>query len=100
RDPRSGEPLSEDWNRHYHDVRNLVNYISTRDKWPHLLTWQVVDLDQAAAEGDVQALLQSPVQLISGRDAPSSIDGERLELLREYIQQGGFILGVQNCDGD
>src|SRR5690606_1832254 len=64
RDPASGEPLSEDWNRHVNDVRNLVDYISTRDGWPHLLTWQVLDLDQAAAESDVQALLQAPVQLI------------------------------------
>lgn len=98
RDPASGEPLSDDWNRHRNDARNLVDYISTRDGWPHLLTWQVVDLDQAAAENDVQSLLQSPVQLLSGRDAPRSIDGAQLELLREYIAQGGFLLAVQNCE--
>ena len=50
RDPASGEPLSDDWSRHLNDVRNLVDFISLRDKWPHLLTWQVVDLDKAAAE--------------------------------------------------
>ena len=98
RDPLSGEPLSDDWNRHRGDARNLVDFISGRDHWPKLLTWQVVDLDKAAAAHDVQALLQAPVQLLSGRDAPRSIDGPQLELLREYVAQGGFLFAVQNCE--
>jgi hypothetical protein len=98
RDPASGEPLTDDWNRNPNDARNLVDYLSGRDKWPSLLTWQVLDLDRAVQEDGVQALLQAPVQLLTGMEAPDSIDGPSLELLREYVAQGGFVFAVQNCE--
>ncbi|MGD9856903.1 MAG: DUF4159 domain-containing protein, partial [Planctomycetaceae bacterium] len=99
RNPATGEPLHDGWNRHPKDVRNLVDYLSGRPKWPSLLTWQVVDFDQAVNEEGVQALLQAPVQLLSGDEAPDSIQGVQVDLLREYIAQGGFLLAVQNCEG-
>ncbi|MBX3438357.1 MAG: DUF4159 domain-containing protein [Planctomycetaceae bacterium] len=98
RNPATGEPIGDDWNRHPNDVRNLVDYISGRDRWPSLLTWQVVDFDKAIQEEGVQALLQAPVQLLSGAGAPDSIQGKQVELLREYIAQGGFLLAIQNCE--
>ncbi len=99
RNPATGEPLSDDWNRHPNDVRNLVGFISGRKRWPSLLTWQVVDFDKAIHEEGVQALLQAPVQLLSGAEAPDSIQGEQIDLLREYIAQGGFLLAIENCEG-
>ncbi len=100
RDPATGEPLGEDWNKHPNDVRNLVNYISGRDKWPALVTWQVLDFDKAAQDDGVQSLLQAPMQMMSGANDPSSIQGEQVEILRDYIAQGGFLLAVQNCESD
>lgn len=99
RNPATGEPLDDDWNRHPKDVRNLVDFLSGRPNWPPLLTWQVVDFDKAVQEDGVQALLQAPVQLLSGEVAPDSVQGPQVELLREYIAQGGFLLAIQNCDG-
>src|SRR5690606_28130605 len=52
-----------------------------------------------AAEGEgVAALLQSPVQFMSGSERPDVIDGKELELLRNYLIQGGFLFAVQNCN--
>ena len=98
RDPLTGQTATRDWNRHRRDVSNLVEYISGLPQWPKLLTWQTVDLRVAADGEGVAALLQSPVQFISGADRPEAIQGRELELLRSYLTQGGFIFAVQNCD--
>lgn len=93
------DTLTAEWNLHPRDVTNLTEYIMTQDKWPKLLTWQTLDLTQAAEnpkEG-LAAMLQSPVQYLSGDGDLSSIQGRELELLREYIAQGGFLFVVQNC---
>lgn len=98
RDPADGKVLSDDWNQHTRDVTNLVDFIDGLPKWPKLLTWQVVDLRTAAEGEGVAALLQAPVQFMSGSDSPDSIQGRELALLREYISQGGFLFAVQNCE--
>ena len=97
-DPITGEPLSDDWNNHPHDIQNLTQHISGRDRWPKLLNWQEVDLRKAAETEGVGALLQAPVLFMSGTESPDSIQGTQLELLREYLAQGGFLFAVQNCD--
>ncbi|MEZ6145888.1 MAG: DUF4159 domain-containing protein [Planctomycetaceae bacterium] len=98
--PRPASRWNEDWNKHSNDVRNLVNFISGRDKWPALVTWQVLDFDKAVQDDGVQSLLQAPVQMISGVNPPTSIQGQQVEVLRDYIAQGGFLLAVQNCESD
>lgn len=94
----AGRVTSDDWNRHPRDVANLVDSLTTRTGWPQFLNWQTVNLARAADGEGVAALLQAPVQLISGTKDPASIDGKQVELLREYVNQGGFILGIQNCE--
>lgn len=88
----------EDWNRHRHDVHNLTDLISGKDKWPKLVTWQVVEMDKAVKGGGVADLMQAPVLFMSGRDKPVLADPE-VKLLREYIDAGGFIFAVGNCNG-
>lgn len=88
----------EDWNRHRHDVHNLTDMISGMPKWPKLVTWQVVEMDKALKGGGVADLMQAPVLFLSGRDQPAFGDPE-VELLREYINAGGFIFAVNNCNG-
>jgi len=94
----AGQVTSEDWNRHPRDVANLIDSLTTRTGWPQFLNWQTVDLARAAEGEGVAALLQAPVQMISGTEDPATIDGKQVELLREYVNQGGFILAVQNCE--
>lgn len=97
-DPRTGQTLNDDWNRHPRDVANLVDYITTRPKWQKYLNWQVVDLEQAVKGEGVSALLQAPVQYMSGTDRPDAIQGPQVEMLREYLMQGGFLFAVANCE--
>lgn len=91
RDPTRKMIVGTDWNRHPDDVRNLTQYISSRPKWPKLLTWQTVDITQAT----VADLAQAPILFFNGSDAPD-FTREDVELLKEYILQGGFIF-VDNC---
>ena len=88
----------ENWNRHRHDVHNLTDLISGKDKWPKLVTWQVVEMEKAVKGGGVADLMQAPVLFMSGRDKPELADPE-VKLLREYIDAGGFIFAVGNCNG-
>lgn len=93
---RPGHTLTDDWNRHPRDARNLTEYLSGRPLWPKLLTAQEVDLSKAVAAKSVASLAQAPVLYITGQDALDLTDAE-IALLKEYVEQGGFILGVAGC---
>jgi hypothetical protein len=97
RDQRTQEPDPSNWNNHPRDISNLCDYISGRNKWPRLVTWQIVDLRLAAQTEGVSALLQAPVQYLSGKEDPSLLSDEEVALLRDYLAQGGFIFAVQAC---
>ena len=94
-DTREADPAF--WNVHPRDISNLTEYISGREKWPRLVTWQVVDLELAAREEGVAALLQAPVQYIGGSQDLGVLSDQEVALLREYIGQGGFLFAVQEC---
>lgn len=98
REQVTGDVMGRSWNKHRRDVSNLVDYITELPKWPKLMTWQSVDLEVAANGEGVNALLQAPVQLLSGDDNLAAIKGKQLEVLKEYISQGGFLFIVRNCD--
>jgi hypothetical protein len=97
RHPDTGEADPAFWNVHPRDVSNLTEFISGRDKWPRLVTWQIVDLELAAQLEGVSALLQAPVQYIGGSQDLSVLSDQEVALLREYIAQGGFLFAVQEC---
>ncbi|REK26116.1 MAG: DUF4159 domain-containing protein [Planctomycetota bacterium] len=92
-----GAPDASFWNVHPRDVSHLTTYISGREGWPRLVTWQSLDLEVAAREEGVAALLQAPVQYMSGAQDPGVLSDEEVNLLREYISQGGFLFAVQGC---
>ncbi len=83
-----------DWNHHRNDVANLTSYVETKWKkeYPLGLSWQVVDLAKAKAD-DLQ---QSPVLFINGSDVPE-IDDKQGQMLREYVDRGGFIFAEACC---
>ena len=85
-------------NRHPKDVRNLTDFLGTRPKWPKLMTWQEVDLTRAQGTAGLDALLQAPVQVLSGEGSLAAIGAAQRQLLREYLEQGGFLLIVNNCE--
>jgi hypothetical protein len=100
RDPtRPLEIVSQDWNRHPRDVRNLMEHISGLPRWPSLLTSQEVDLLKAAKTGGVDVLLQAPMLYLTGEHR-LHITAEERELLKEYLLQGGFILAAPSCQGE
>ena len=95
---RAGAATQPNWNLHPSDIRNLTEYVSALPKWPKLLTYQEVDLDKLIAHGGVRDLLQAPILYISGLDEPKFTDAQ-VQLLRAYVEQGGFIFAVDNCNG-
>jgi hypothetical protein len=97
--------LVGDWNNDPNDVRNLTEFCSrhlfVKDGRPVPLTWQAFDASKLDA-GDPQSvaeLLQAPVVFFNGHTNPdlNLRDGE-VHLLREYIEQGGFVF-VEACCG-
>lgn len=98
-DPQNRLAVTDgNWNRHRNDVRNLTDLIGGLPKWPRLLTWQTVNMNTLEKHGSAQDLSQSPVAFLSGRDAPDFTD-RQVELLRDYVAQGGFLFACANCDG-
>jgi hypothetical protein len=89
----------DNWNKHTRDIHNLTDLISGLSGWPKLVTWQSVEMRKLAPENAVRILMQSPVLYISGKDAPNFTD-EQVAMLRDYVDQGGFIFAVRNCDGE
>jgi hypothetical protein len=80
----------EDWNNAPNNVRNLTRFVA--DVWKKPLNWQIVETRYAKTED----LLQAPILHLSGTEPPRFNDRE-LTILREFIEQGGTILGDANC---
>jgi hypothetical protein len=87
---------SDDWNHHPDDARHLTELISGLPKWPKLVNWQVLDIHKVSGTAGVQDLLQSPILYLTGRNRPVFTD-EQIRMLKEYLDQGGFIFAVANC---
>ncbi len=87
---------NDDWNQHRNDVANLTSYVETAWKkdFPIGLSWQVVNLERATVED----LLQAPVLFISGARGMIWAK-QRTQLLRDYIDRGGFIFAEACCEG-
>ena len=81
---------SEEWNLHPDDLDHLTSY--SEKCWGNRMTWQVIDFEKA----DADDYIQTPVLSISGRLSPlPAAPEERKRLaqsLRDYLDQGGFIL--------
>ncbi len=79
-----------DWNHDPDDVRNLVAVVS-RD-WKNLLTWQIID----PALASVADILQAPIVFLNGHSVPE-FSAQAKQNLREYVEQGGFLLADACC---
>ncbi len=79
-----------DWNNDPDDARGLVNE-SGRD-WKTMLTWQIVNPTHATIED----MLIAPIAFMNGHQAPQ-MTAEGRRVLREYLEQGGFLLADACC---
>lgn len=94
--------LNGDWNNDRNDVRNLTDYCSReifkKNGRPVPLTWQIFDASRTstASPETLQDLLQAPVLFFNGHQPPRFTAGEK-ELLKKYLEQGGFIFAEACC---
>ncbi len=79
-----------DWNNDPDDVRNLVGAVSK--DWKTLLTWQLIDPEQAT----VADLLQAPILFFNGHRVPVFSEAAKSNI-REYVNQGGFLFADACC---
>lgn len=91
------EIAGADWNRHPRDVRTLIENLSGLPKWPKLMTVQELDLPKAVAAGSVDAFLQAPILYITGSESPGAMSAAEIDLMRQYIERGGFIFATASC---
>lgn len=84
---------NSDWEPHRHDLHNLNHYVE--GLWKQRMTWQVIDL---GAVKSAEEMLQTPVLWISAKDG-FQINAKNEELLRQYIEGGGFLFAEAGCGG-
>jgi hypothetical protein len=85
--PGSPEPP---WNQRPRDLASATRWLSRQLERP--LNWQVVPIDAG-----VDALADSRIVLLSG-SAGFELDSTAEEMLREFVQRGGVILGNADCN--
>ncbi len=93
----------EDWNNDRSDIKNLVAYAGKEVFNNTPLAWQIFDAKREIIVNDraerlriTAGLLQSPIAYFNGHRAPTFTDAEE-EILKDYIEQGGFILAEACC---
>jgi hypothetical protein len=100
-----GPTDSEDWNNDRNDAKNLVDYCSRSLFKETPLAWQVFDVRGGfeLTQGEIRRLtgelLQSPIVYFTGHRAPR-LSGGLQQILREYVNNGGFIMAESCCGRD
>lgn len=94
-----------DWDQHRRAVQNLT--LRVERLWRRELSWQTIDFTRRpvrvggafreAVQVTTADLLEAPVLLLSGSEA-LDLDAQQRQILREYLQNGGFLL-AEACDG-
>ena len=90
------------WNRKHHDARHLVDYASKTLFKSQPLAWQVFDprhtniTDEKDFNEELSNLLQSPILYMNGHVEPK-LEKRQIELLRRYVDEGGFIFAEACC---
>ncbi len=100
-----GKQDKNDWNHKHHDARNLADYASKNLFRKQALAWQTFDPRLADLTGDenfkeaLGNLLQSPILYMTGHAAPD-LTPRQVELLRRYVDEGGFIFAEACCGSE
>lgn len=94
-----------DWNRKHHDARHMVDYASKALFKKQPLAWQIFDprgIDISKDERfkeELSNLLQAPILYMNGHVAPD-LPPRHIELLRRYVEEGGFIFAEACCGSE
>ena len=100
-DPNAGLPPVE-WNRKRSDMRHLVDFCSRELFKRDPMAWQIFDVRKKEAGNqeeirDLAAeLLQSPLVFFNGHKL--SLSGKEEAMLKEYVENGGFIVAEACCN--
>lgn len=93
------------WNRKHSDARNLTTFAS-RELFNNLpLGWQIYDPRRRTYDrpqdilNEVGVLVQSPIMYLNGH-TPPTLSGQQREILKKYIEEGGFVLAEACCGSD
>ncbi len=96
-----GRIYRDDWNNDRNDARHLVEFSSRELFKRQPMGWQVFnsrDVEPASVESLVAELLQAPVAYLNGHYAPDfAREGRMKEVLKKYVENGGFILAEACC---
>ena len=87
---QAGNTAVARWNQRPQDMLNFVDWMG--HQLEHRLNWQVVNVSSTR-----EALHNAPVMLISGNEALSFTDDEQAKL-RQFVEDGGMIVGNADCD--
>jgi len=99
---KNEEPGVVNWNRKHSDVRHLTEYASREMFNGMPLGWQVYDPRRKEFNktedilAEVGVLVQSPILYMNGHEKPRLPTGHK-EILKRYIEEGGFILAEACC---
>lgn len=96
---------ANDWNRKHHDARHLAEYASAALFKKQPLAWQIFDprlsdiTTDAQLKEELSNLLQAPILYMNGHVAPD-LSPRQIELLRRYVDEGGFIFAEACCGSE
>jgi hypothetical protein len=85
----TGAAAAGDWNQRPRDAANVTRWMGVQGE--RYLNWQVVNLS-----GNPQDLLDAPILYISG-SRRLAFGADDLAKLRQFVEDGGLILGNANC---
>lgn len=85
------------WNRHPRDVHHLMEFVSGRDDWPKLLTWQVVELPKLEEQTAQSVLSQTPILYLTSDQAPLLTEND-VRRIRLYLDSGGTLFATAGCE--
>ena len=84
-----------DWNQRPRDVANLTRFVNEAAE--RSMNWQSIKL-QTGRDGLVE-LADAPILYLAGDGEPAFTDAQK-QTLREYVYNGGLILGNADCGKD
>ena len=82
-----------DWSNRPRDLSNLTRWMTVRIFDNITVNWQIINLKTPVSEWH-----DAPFLYISGSIAPK-IEGEQLEKIKEFVNQGGTVFSVTECGG-
>jgi hypothetical protein len=87
--PRTGNAIAGNWDQRPRDAANVTRWVGRQLE--RGLNWQVVNLSVDPAE-----LHDAPILYIAGNQPLSFTEAEEAKL-RQFVEQGGLILGNADC---